>query len=119
MNDDPAPRKPAARFESGAGAPGTERQASGRDGYPENETAFSCSNMEFDDFDTQSEYLAEYLSGRGRQYIKLSTGPFRGRFVAAFLGRVAAGGSVESCCMSFWKRGSYDGPKSSEYSSSF
>ena len=71
--------------------------------------------MEFDDVGAQPEYL----SGRGREYIKLSTGPFRGGFVPAFLGRAAAGGPVESCCVSIWKRGSYDGPKSSEYSLSF
>jgi len=115
MNDDPVPGNPAAISENGAGTPGTERQASGRDGYPENETGYSCSNMEFDGLDAQSEYLG----GHGQEYIKLSTGPLRGRFVSAFLDRAAAGGPVESCCVSFWKRGSYDGPKSSEYSSSF
>ena len=115
MNGDSTPRKPEATSEDGAGTPGTERQASDRDGYPENETGYSCSNMEFDGFDAQSEQLC----GHGQQYIKLSTGPFRGRFVSAFLDRVAAGGLVESCCVGFWKRGSYDGPKSSEYSSSF
>ena len=100
MNGDSAPGKPAARFESGAGAPGTERQASGRDGYPENETAFTYSNMEFDDFDAQSEYLAEYLSGHGRQYIKLSTGPFRGRVTSAFLDRgVSVHHETVNCAM--------------------
>jgi len=83
MNGDSAPGKPAAVSESGAGTPGTEPRASGRDGYPENETGYSCSNMEFDDFDAQSEQL----SGHGQEYIKLSTGPFRGRVASAFLDR--------------------------------
>lgn len=83
MNDDSAPGKPATTSESGAGAPGTEPQSSSRDDYPENETAFSCSNMEFDDFDAQSEQL----NGHRQEYVKLSGGPFRGRLVSAFLGR--------------------------------
>ena len=84
MNGDSAPRKPEAISENGAGTPGTERQASGRDGYPENETGYFRSNMELDGFDAQSEYLAEYLSGHGQEYIKLSTGPFRG---SGYLGK--------------------------------
>ncbi len=83
MNGDSAPGKPAAVSESGARTPGTERQAHGRDGYLENETGYSCSNVEFDDFDAQSEHL----SGHDHEYIKLSTGPFRGRVVSAFLDR--------------------------------
>ena len=82
MNDDSAPGKPAATSEGGAGTPGTERRASGQDGCTENESAFSCSNMEFDDFDAQSEQL----DGHRQDYLKLSTGPFRGRLVSAFLG---------------------------------
>ena len=39
--------------------------------------------MEFDDFDAQSEQL----NGHRQEYLKLSTGPFRGRLVSAFLGR--------------------------------
>ena len=80
MNDDPVPGKPAAASENCAEIPGTEPRASGRDGYPENETGYSCSNMEFDGFDAQPEYL----SGHGQEYIKLSTGPFRG---SGYLGK--------------------------------
>ena len=58
-----------------AGTPGKELQAFSQGGYPESETAFSCSNMEFDDFDGQSEQL----SGHGQEYVMLSSGPFRGR----------------------------------------
>ena len=83
MNDDSVPGKSATTSESGAAAPGTGLHASSQDDWPENETAFSCSNMEFDDFDAQSEQL----SGHRLEYIKLSTGPFRGRLVSAFLGR--------------------------------
>ena len=83
MNDDSAPGQPATTSDSGTGAPGTEPQSSSRDDYPENETAFSCSNMEFDDFDAQSEQL----NGHRQEYVKLSGGPFRGRLVSAFLGR--------------------------------
>ncbi|MDE0422402.1 MAG: helix-turn-helix domain-containing protein [Gammaproteobacteria bacterium] len=83
MNDDWAPGKPATISESGAGPPRTGLQASSQDDYPENETAFSCSSMEFDDFDAQSEQL----NGHREEYLKLSTGPFRGRLVSAFLGR--------------------------------
>ena len=38
--------------------------------------------MEFDDFDAQSEQL----NGHRQECLKLSTGPFRGRLVSAFLG---------------------------------
>ena len=83
MNDDSAPGKPATTSESGADAPEAEPQAASRDDYPQNETAFSCSSMEFDDFDAQSEQLDGYR----QEYVKLSSGPFRGRLVSAFLGR--------------------------------
>ncbi|MXY05031.1 MAG: AraC family transcriptional regulator [Gammaproteobacteria bacterium] len=96
MNDDSAPGKPAATSESGAGTPGTELRASSKDDYPENETAFSCSNMEFDDFDAQSEQLG----GHRQEYLKLSTGPFRGRLVSAFLGRgVSVHRETVNCAM--------------------
>jgi len=39
--------------------------------------------MEFDDFDAQSELL----NGHRQEYVKLSTGPFRGRLMSAVLGR--------------------------------
>ena len=51
MNDDSVPGKPATTSESGAAAPGTGLHASNQNDWPENETACSCSNMEFDDFD--------------------------------------------------------------------
>ena len=96
MTGDSAPGKPAANSESGAGTPETDRQASGRDGDPENETGYSCSNMEFDDFDAQSEYS----SGHDQEYIKLSTGPFRGRVAAAFLdGGVSVHHETVNCAM--------------------
>ena len=96
MNGDSAPGKPAAISESGAGTPGTGPRASGRDGYPENESGFFCSNMEFDDFDAQSEYL----SGHDQEYIKLSIGPFRGGFVSAFLDSgVAVHHETVNCAM--------------------
>ena len=83
MNDDSVPGKPTTTYESGAGAPGTGLQSSSQDDCPRNETAFFCSNMEFDDFDAQSELL----KGHRQEYVKLSTGPFRGRLVSAVLGR--------------------------------
>ena len=96
MNGDSASGKPAAISESGAGTPGTGLRASGRDGYPENETGFFCLNMEFDDFAAQSEYL----SGHGQEYVKLSTGPFRGHFESAFLDRgVAVHRETVNCAM--------------------
>lgn len=74
MNGDSAPGKPAATSETG----------------------YSCSNMEFDDFDAQSEYL----SGHDQEYIKLSTGPFRGRFQSAFLDKgVAVHHETVNCAM--------------------
>ncbi len=96
MNGDPAPGKPAAVSDSGAGTPGTGPRASSRDGYPENETGYSYSNMEFDDFDAQSDQLI----GHGHEYIKLSTGPFRGRVASAFLDRgVAVHHETVNCAM--------------------
>ena len=83
MNDDSVTGKPATTSESGAAAPGTGLQSSSQDDCPRNETAFFCSNMEFDDFDAQSELL----NGHRQEYVKLSTGPFRGRLVSAVLGR--------------------------------
>ncbi|MYE10591.1 MAG: AraC family transcriptional regulator [Gammaproteobacteria bacterium] len=96
MNDDSAPGKPATISERGAGMPGTELRASSQDDYPENETAFSCSNMEFDDFDAQSEQL----NGHRHEYLKLSTGPFRGRLVSASLGGgIAVHQETVNCAM--------------------
>lgn len=96
MNGDSVPGKPAATFDVGAGTPGTEPRAHGRDGYAENETGHSRSNMEFDDFDAQSEHL----SGHGQEYIKLSTGPFRGRVASTFLDSgVAVHHETVNCAM--------------------
>ena len=80
MDQDSASAKLAKKSGSSPGTPGTELQASGQDDYLENETAFSYSDMEFDDFEAQSEQLGGY----DQEYIKLSTDPFRGRFVSAF-----------------------------------
>ena len=75
---------------------GAELQASGQDDYPENETAFAYSEMEFDDFDAQSEQL----DGYDQEYIKISTDPFRGRFVSAFLaGDVSVHYETVNCAM--------------------
>lgn len=81
MAQDSASANFAKKSESGPGIPGLEFHASGQDDYPENETAFSYSEMEFDDFDAQ----AEQLDGYDQEYIKIATDPFRGRFMSAFL----------------------------------
>ena len=52
--------------------------------------------MEFDDFDAQSEQL----DGYDQEYIKISTDPFRGRFVSAFLaGDVSVHYETVNCAM--------------------
>ena len=58
MNDDSAPGKGATTSDTRAGTPGKELQASSQGDCPESETTFSCSNMEFDDIDAQSEQLS-------------------------------------------------------------
>ena len=81
MAQDTASAKLAKQSGSGPGIPGPEFPASGQDDYPENETAFAYSEIDFDDFDAQSEQL----DGYDREHLKLSTDPFRGRFMSAFL----------------------------------
>ena len=71
MNGDPAPGKPAATFDSGAGTPGTERRASGRDGYPGKRNRLLLFNMEFDDFGARSEQL----SGHGQAPVAVAGRP--------------------------------------------
>lgn len=78
MSQDPA--KAESAKESGTGA-GDGATGSGGDGNTKNETAFSYSDMTFDDFDAQSEALRIY----DQEYIKTSTDRFQGRFASAFL----------------------------------
>ena len=81
---------------NGGGTPGTALDAPGRDVPPERPIAFSRLDLEFDDFDEQSEQL----SGHGQEYVKLSAGGFRGRFVSAFLdGGVSVHYETVNCAM--------------------
>ena len=51
-------------------------------GCADSEIVAACVDQRFDDFDAQSGQLA----GHDQEYVQLSPGAFRGRFVSAFLG---------------------------------
>lgn len=90
--------KPVEFVESGngAGTPGTALDAPGRDVLPERAAAFSRLELEFDDFEDQTEQL----SGHEQEYVKLSAGRFRGHFVSAFFdGGVSVHYKTVNCAM--------------------
>ena len=81
---------------SESGTAGTALPASGRDGYPENASAVTYLDKEFDDFDAQSEQLDNY----NQEYTKISTDRFYGRFASAHLdGGVSVHYETVNCAM--------------------
>ena len=59
-----------------------ERSSHSRTECANSEVLPACVDQRFDDFDAQSEQLV----GHDQEYVQMSPGAFRGRFVSAFLG---------------------------------